>query len=165
MWTPHRFSCRISTLDTGLNKGKIWNLRLPPAYDLVRKCKISYPCACGRTCASAEAERTADTERLGSGRGCCHAFCFLQCQPTSCVSDLAEVLPVSHFDCLILAFCSFRIKSTGPRSRACAALTSITYVSGNLSINLRGSVTDNCAHLRESPTASISGSAIGLMKC
>jgi hypothetical protein len=87
------------------------------------------------TCASADAERTADTERLGSGRGCCHAFYFLECQPTSCVSDLAEVLPVSHFDCLIPAFCSFRIKSTGPRSRACAALTSIMSLATNPSIS------------------------------
>ena len=121
MWTPHRFSCRISTLDTGLNKGKIWNLRLPPAYDLVRKCKISYPCACGRTCASAEAERTADYRMTGlhpllqkasTVTGViASSIAFAHCHPALCVSNLADFLLVSHFELLVPVVCSFLASS------------------------------------------------------
>ena len=73
---------------------------------------ISWMCGC--TCASAEAERTAGTDRLdgcrpspqrqGSSRP---VLLFTYCQPAPSVSDLADVLLVSHFELLILVVCSF----------------------------------------------------------
>lgn len=124
---PHRLSCRIFAFDMGWGP-RIWVLQLPPAQDLDGGCKISYPWTCGCTCASAEAEHRAGYQTAGFHRPLqqvstatgvsMSSIAFSHCQPALCVSNLADVLLVSHFELLVSVICStFRINSSATRSR------------------------------------------------
>lgn len=129
--------------------------------DLTGGCKISHPCSCRCTCASAEAERTAVTELLGATGAVTTSVAFsLHCQPTSCVSDLADILLVSHFDLLISAICRFA--SSQVHHVLDVAWPSHRSHSGELSIVFFGHIADNSGHSLGIPTIAIARS-VGLL--
>lgn len=96
------------------SRGSIWILQLPPAHDLVGVCKISYPwtymCFCGSGAHSRY--RTAGWRRplqlVSTLTGVTtSSIAFCHCQPALCISDLADLLRVSHFNLLVPVICRF----------------------------------------------------------